>query len=351
MSIHTSDCPSWRVADNPTPAPALCELKIHQIQSEGHLWTQDNPVKEAGMQAVIVMLIAFCAWVLNTGPARAYEEITVVQGGTLTGVVTLHGEVPKPKGYNLVTFPDPFYCGRISNGEGWRLLQPFKVDPQGRFKDVVVMIEDIKKGKGFNHRPHRIQAVDCQFAPYITIIRNKQKIEIVNLDPVLHDVQAYETSKLGARILFNRPLPISRHLRKADLMKGKKVKNRAGRVLTQQVKMGKGRNVFVMQCGFHAYMESWGLAVDNPYFALSSKDGRFTITDIPPGTYKVVAWHPMFRKEYTVTIHPKNTTQFNVQIEAPKGRLYANQALGQTRFGMELLGTSKIVPTLELQKY
>ncbi len=199
------------------------------------------------MQAVIVMLIAFCAWVLNTGPARAYEEITVVQGGTLTGVVTLHGEVPKPKGYNLVTFPDPFYCGRISNGEGWRLLQPFKVDPQGRFKDVVVMIEDIKKGKEFNHRPHRIQAVDCQFAPYITIIRNKQKIEIVNLDPVLHDVQAYETSKLGARILFNRPLPISRHLRKADLMKGKKVKNRAGRVLTQQVKMGKGRNVFVMQ--------------------------------------------------------------------------------------------------------
>ncbi|MEC4670334.1 MAG: hypothetical protein VST66_00440, partial [Nitrospirota bacterium] len=67
MSIHTSDCPSWRVADDPTPAPALCELKIHQIHSEGHLWTQGNPVKEAGMQAVIVMLIAFGAWVLNIG--------------------------------------------------------------------------------------------------------------------------------------------------------------------------------------------------------------------------------------------------------------------------------------------
>ncbi len=90
MSIHTSDCPSWRVADNPTLASALCKLKIHQIQPKGHLWTQGNPVKEAGMQAVIVMLIAFGAWVLNTGPARAYEEITVVHGGTLTGVVTLY---------------------------------------------------------------------------------------------------------------------------------------------------------------------------------------------------------------------------------------------------------------------
>ena len=172
------------------------------------------------------------------------------------------------------------------------------------------------------------------------------------MDPVMHDIQAYETSHLGARVLFNRPLPVSDRMqrRKKDLLAGKHVNNRAGRILTQKVKMSKGRNIFVMQCGFHAYMESWGLAVKNPYYALSGTDGRYTISEIPPGTYKVKAWHPMITKEFEVTIEENQTSELNIEIDAPKGRLYANEALDGTRFGMELLGGSKIVPIVEHQK-
>ena len=79
--------------------------------------------------------------------SSAYEEVPVSNGGTLSGTITLDGEVPKPKGYNLVTFPDPVFCGRISNGNGWRLLQPFNVGENGEFRDVVVLLEGIKKGK------------------------------------------------------------------------------------------------------------------------------------------------------------------------------------------------------------
>ena len=66
--------------------------------------------------------------------------------------------------------------------------------------------------------------------------------------------------------------------------------------MKQLVGMTKGRRVFVMQCGFHAYMESWGLAMENPYYALTDQDGRFEIGDIPPGTYKMVIWHPVPRR-------------------------------------------------------
>ena len=31
--------------------------------------------------------------------------------------------------------------------------------------------------------------------------------------------------------------------------------------------------------------------VDHPYFAVTGKDGAFTIKDVPPGKYKVVALH------------------------------------------------------------
>ena len=294
----------------------------------------------------------FIVGMMITSPfGWAYEEAPVENGGTLTGEVKLLGKVPVPKGYNLVTFPDPLYCGRISDGNGWRLLQPFQVGPDGEFRDVVVLIEDIKKGKPFTHTTERIEAVDCKFAPYVTVVRDGQEIEVVNMDPVLHDIQAYETSKFGARVLFNVPLPMSKRLSKRDLLDGKKVKNRAGKVMTEKIHMRKGRNIFVMQCGFHAYMESWGLSVKNPYFAISQTDGKFVIADIPPGEYTVLAWHPLLTKEYTVKIEPNGKTELSIQIDAPKGRLYANEAQEKTRFGMELLGDSKIVPSVELQKY
>ena len=288
---------------------------------------------------------------LSASPSWGYEAVPVSDGGTLQGVVTLIGKVPKPKGYNLVTLPDAVYCGRISTGTGWRLLQPFVIGPNGGFKNIVIYLEEIHKGKPFDYVPPRIAAVDCTFEPYITIVRDSHDVEVVNMDPVFHDIQGYETSKFGARVLFNVPLPMSKKLRKAELLAGKTVKNRAGKVLKQRIKMGKQRNLFVMQCGFHAYMESWGFAVKNPYYALSAKDGSYAISDIPPGTYKVQVWHPMVQKEYTVTITPNGTTDLQVDINAPKGRLYANEVSEGTRFGMELLGDVAIKPIVELQTY
>ena len=65
----------------------------------------------------------------------------------------------------------------------------------------------------------------------------------------------------------------------------------------------------------------------------------------------MLIWHPLLTKEYTVTIEADGTTNLEVQIDAPTGRLYANEAQEKTRFGMELLGDSKIVPSVELQTY
>jgi len=280
---------------------------------------------------------------------EAYEEIDISNGGTLSGVVTLEGKVPRPKGYNLVTLPDPVYCGRISTGTGWRLLQPFKVDSHGGFKDVVIVLTDIQKGKTFEYTPPRIEAVDCKFDPYIVVVRDKGTVEVVNMDPVLHDIQAYETSKFGARVLFNVPLPISKKIKKRQLLKTGTVKNRAGKVKTQPIKMRKGRNVFVMQCGFHAFMESWGLAVDHPYYVLSDQDGRYKISNIPSGTYKAMAWHPLLSQEFDVMIEPGKTTTWDITFDAPKGRLYANEIEENPRFGLELLGDVTIDPIVEKQ--
>ncbi|MBI4400492.1 MAG: carboxypeptidase regulatory-like domain-containing protein [Nitrospirae bacterium] len=290
---------------------------------------------------------------LSVGRALAYEEITVSDGGTLTGTVTLVGQVPKPKGYNLVTFPDPVYCGRISDGKGWRLLQTFHVGPESAFSDVVVLIEGVERGKPFAFQTPRVEAIDCTFKPFTTVVRDKHPVMVVNMDPAMHDIQAYETSELGPRVLFNVPLPMNPlHPRDASL-NAQYHKHLPGEPMKQIVNMTKGRRVFVMQCGFHAYMESWGLAVENPYYAVTGQDGSFTISDIPPGTYRVLVWHPQIggAKEYTVTIEPKGHATLNARIDAPTGRLYANEAVENPRFGLGIMGNTRIVPTLERQSY
>lgn len=309
------------------------------------------------MHLIILALIAVFSAAGSS--AWAYEAITVSDGSTLMGTVKLEGAVPKPKGYNLVTLPDPYYCGRISDGQGWRILQPFNVGPAGEFREVVVYLEGIEKGKPFEEGGvPQIEAKDCLFLPFTTVVRDNQSVTVVNMDPVMHDIQAYETSHLGARVLFNVPLPMnSQHPRnfKDRSEAGMYHKHMAGPPMKELVKLSKGRQIFVMQCGFHAYMESWGVAVNNPYFAKTDEQGRFTMTDVPPGTYKLVVWHPYIRtvNEQTVTIGPKGTIEANIAVPAPTGRLYANEVLDHAyvRYNVTEEEKKEIDPLVEKQDH
>ena len=304
-----------------------------------------------GTLCVLLSVIA-----VEVGPALAYEEVSVTDGGSIVGKVVLSGEVPKPKGYNVTTLPDPIYCGRISDGKGWRLLQPFNVGPHGEFQQVVVRIEGVEEGKPFEEsKTPRIEAMDCRFMPFVNVVRDQGDVTVVNMDPAMHDIQAYETSRLGPRILFNVPLPISPRYPHEAGLSAHFHKHFEGAPVTQTVKMTKGRRTFVMQCGFHAYMESWALVVDDPYFAVTDQDGSFEITDIPPGTYRVILWHPYVREPYeqTVTVPAKESVEVDMTVVAPTGRLYANQMVENAyiRYTITEDAQSQIVPTLEKQSY
>ena len=290
-------------------------------------------------------------WLLMTGTtAWAYEEIQVTDGGAVTGKVTITAGKPIPKGFNLVTFPDPVYCGRISTGTGWRILKEFEVAEDGGLKDTVVWLSDVHKGKPFAFEVPTIEARDCRFLPFVTIVRDRSQVVVVNMDPVMHDIQAYETSHLGPRVLFNTPLPMNPHHKRN--VGAETHEHLAGQPVTEQINMTKGRKFFVMQCGFHAYMESWGLAVENPYYQLTGDDGRFSLTDVPPGDYTLMAWHPGVGTvlEKKITVPAKGAAQAEFVFESPKGRRSAHEIAENPHFGLEALGRPlDIRPTLELQ--
>lgn len=299
-----------------------------------------------------VLVFVLWGWLmLGLSVAWAYEEIQVTDGGTIIGKVTITQGTPIPKGFNLITFPDPVYCGRISTGTGWRILQEFSVAADGGLKDAVVVLVDATKGKPFTFEPPTIEARDCRFLPFVSVVKDRSEVNVVNMDPVFHDIQAYETSHLGPRVLFNMPLPMNPHHK--HNVGADSHEHLAGQPMKEVIRMTKDRRIFVMQCGFHAYMESWGLAVDNPYFAITQADGTFSLRDVPPGDYTLLAWHPGVgtMTEKKVAVPAKQMVNADFLFESPKGRRSAQVIEENPHFGLGALGKSiDIKPTLELQK-
>ncbi len=300
-------------------------------------------------RSVAVFLCVVC--VTAGGAAWGYEVREVTHGGRIEGTVTLAGSVPDPKAYNLVIFPDPEYCGRISNGKGWRLLRDFFVNEQGQVRDVVVFLEGVKAGKPFSVSVPRIEARDCRFLPFTTVVRSGHGVEVVNMDPVMHDIQAYETSAVtGTRVLFNAPLPFNREHQRGNLHA--KHNHQPGTSLVRQFQLSKKRRTFVMQCGFHAYMESWAIAVENPYHVLTDEHGRFFIADVPPGEYDLRAWHPGIKRvvKQHVTIGPDRALTVDFQLPAPGRRKTVLTVRTPPRFTPAALRRNvTIVPILERQ--
>jgi hypothetical protein len=282
--------------------------------------------------------------------AWSYQEIEVKDGGTISGTVRMTEGKPIPKAFNLITFPDPVYCGRISTGTGWRILDEFSLSADRGLKDTVVFLLGAAKGKPFNFVPPTIEARDCRFLPFVSVVKDRAEVRVVNMDPVFHDIQAYETSELGPRVLFNTPLPMNRlHKRDAG---SETHEHLAGQPMIEVVRMTKNRRFFVMQCGFHAYMESWGFAVDNPYYMVTDSEGRFSLSDVPVGDYTLMAWHPGVGTvlEKKVSLSAKETREVDFTFESPKGRRSVHEMTENPHFGSGALGKPvEISPTLELQ--
>jgi hypothetical protein len=69
----------------------------------------------------------------------------------------------------------------------------------------------------------------------------------------------------------------------------------------------------------HPYMQNWGYAIDNPYYAVTDQEGSFVIGDLPAGTYHIKAWHPVLGiQEREVTVQLKGTVTLDLQFESKR---------------------------------
>ena len=221
-----------------------------------------------------------------------YQEMVVLDGGTLTGQVSFSGEMPAAS--ELLITKDFEVCGM-----GFRERRDVDVAEGGRLRSVVVYIADIDKGKPWPEAPegYGLDQRDCIFEPYVQVVPRGAELQITNSDPVLHNVHGYEVSGGSRRTLFNLGQP----------NKG---------VITRTLRP-KRSQVVGLECDAHDFMLGWIFAADSPYAAAVDSVGHFSMADIPPGTYRVEAWHPFLGfKGQEVTVTAGTVSEVNFEFGA-----------------------------------
>lgn len=181
------------------------------------------------------------------------ESVSV---GTLRGSVTLgrHLAAHRMK-FNLYA-------------DGTRVERPEPPTMQDELENVVVYLEHAPEGATSPTAPRgpfRMEQEGLAFKPHVLAIEKGTQVEFPNRDMLFHNV--FSLSRPATFDLGRFPQSTSKSLTftKSGIVK-----------------------VF---CHIHSDMSGVIMVLDNPFFAAPDRDGRFVIEGIPPGEYRVFAWH------------------------------------------------------------
>lgn len=197
-----------------------------------------------------------CAVLGAAGAAWGYEVAPVAGGGRIEGKVSFQGPVPMRK---VIPTKDKEVCG------GPRDEPQIRVGADKGVQDAVVYLKGVAKGKAWGpvEKTPVLDQEKCIFRPAVQVVR-AGKIDILNSDPILHNTHGF----YGQRTAFNLAMPD----------KGTKITSELPRPGLVRV-----------ECDAHGWMLAHIYVADSPYYALTGADGSFTLTDVPPGTYTLVA--------------------------------------------------------------
>ena len=223
----------------------------------------------------------------------------LANAGDITGTVKLSGT--QPAEIPITPLKSDPTCGKLHSDTP--TTQFYVTGPNKELADVVVMLKGVTgKSTGASAQPAVIDQKGCIYTPQIVAIQTGQKLLVKNSDPALHNVHLNPTAKPNQTA-------------------------NAGKLNQAQMQNGPDLNFtfpapetfMKFQCDVHPWMFAWVTVVDSPYFAVTDKDGKFTIKDVPAGKYTLTALHRKgaptgIDKEIEVT-DSGATADFTVEIK------------------------------------
>jgi hypothetical protein len=220
-----------------------------------------------------------------------YKVITVVGGGTIAGTVKWSGTVPAAVKFPITKDPnicDPDSAKTID-------LERLVIGPQGGVANTIVYLKNITTGKALELPEQRrhLNQKHCRYIPHILLVPQNSNLEMVSSDATLHTIH------MDGAASYNLPFPFpdrptSRTMSTPGLVH--------------------------LRCnGGHVWMNAEMMVVPHPYYAVTDESGRFEFTDVPPGSYQIVAWHEgwnLLGKEHAYDVLTERSVERPVFSEA-----------------------------------
>jgi hypothetical protein len=155
---------------------------------------------------------------------------------------------------------------------------------EGRLANVLVFVES-ESLSGYQFRVPTSPAVldhkGCHYVPRVMGVRVGQPLVILNSDATMHNTHPL-TQKNPE---WNRTQPPGT----PPLVKT----------------FNRPEKLVIFKCNQHPWEKAFVGVFDHPFFAVSDQQGKFQIEGLPPGQYRVVAWHERFgEKTVDITFLP-----------------------------------------------
>jgi hypothetical protein len=157
------------------------------------------------------------------------------------------------------------------------------------FANVVLFLEAVPGGRPLPRGTPEMRQLGERFMPHILPVIAGSTVRFPNDDPIYHNVFSLSRA---------RTFDLGRYARGSwkDI-----VFPSAGLV-----------QVF---CHIHADMSGYILVLDNPYFVQPDENGQFSLDGVPPGEYRLIAWHERVRPNATIVrVTARGVTRVDVAI-------------------------------------
>jgi hypothetical protein len=190
-------------------------------------------------------------------------------GVAATGVVRYDG--PEIQARPLRMDADP-KCAEVYQGKPVAARDRL-VAADGGVANVFVYLKEAPAGTGpftAPEQPVRLDQKGCFYEPRVLGILVQQQLEVHNEDDTLHNVRCMAKE--------NRPFNLGQPAKTPPRTKF----------------FTKPEEAVKFKCDVHPWMSAYVFVMEHPFFSVTDAAGRFSITGLPAGTYRLHAWHETF---------------------------------------------------------